>query len=236
MISRRFAVALSTLGLLIVAGCWSDDGLAQRYPVSGTVSYKGKPLEKGTITFVPESPDGRGASGDIENGAFKLTTNTPGDGAFAGKYTVTVVDVLVDKAKAEAATKKLAEKAKVQYSGAMMDPVRALLTPEHLSWGQLAHLHNDALQFAVSGGVPGLAAWALILAAPVAGYLQLPREARTPQRLHALLVLVIGAIVLGLPDTFLAAPMTLTIYVVLAAVIVGQPQRAAPPHPAAPGR
>ena len=43
-----------------------------------------------------------------------------------------------------------------------------------------------------------------------------------PERLHALLVLVIGAMVLGLPDTFLAAPMTLTIYVVLAAAIAGR--------------
>ena len=114
------------------------------------------------------------------------------------------------------------------WTSAMMEPVRALLTPEQLRWGQVVHLHNDVLQFAVSGGVLGLAAWALILAAPIVGYLRLPRESRSPQRLHALLVLVTGALVLGLPDTFLAAPMTLTIYVVLTAAIVGRP---GPPPP-----
>ena len=108
------------------------------------------------------------------------------------------------------------------WSEAAMPHVLALLTPEQLSWGRIPHLHSDLGQFAVSGGLLGLAAWLLLLAAPIVGYTQLPREARTPQRLHALLVLVVGAIVLGLPDTFLAAPMTLTIYVVLAAAITTQ--------------
>jgi O-antigen ligase len=89
------------------------------------------------------------------------------------------------------------------------------------------HLHNDLLQFAVSGGVLGVAAWLLILAAPVVGYLQLPIELRRPERRHGLLVLVAGALVLGLPDTFLAAPVTLTIYVVLSAAIVSGRQELA---------
>jgi O-antigen ligase len=115
------------------------------------------------------------------------------------------------------------------WSEAVMPNVLALLTPEQLSWGPIPHLHSDLGQFAVSGGLLGLAAYALLLLAPIAGYLQLPRETRTPQRLHALLVLVIGAIVLGLPDTFLAAPMTLTVYVVVAAAIIAKPARG--PHP-----
>jgi O-antigen ligase len=108
------------------------------------------------------------------------------------------------------------------WSEAAMPQVLALLTPGQLSWGRIPHLHNDVAQFAVSGGLLGLAAWLLLLAAPIAGYLHLPREARSPQRLHALLGLIIGAIVLGIPDTFLVAPMTLTIYVVLAAAIAGR--------------
>ena len=80
-------------------------------------------------------------------------------------------------------------------------------------------------QFAVSGGLFGIMAWLLLVLAPIAGYLRLPDNARTPQRRHALLVLVVGALVLGLPDTFLAAPMTLTIYVVLAAAVVGRSPR-----------
>ena len=115
------------------------------------------------------------------------------------------------------------------WSEAAMPDVRALLSAHQLSWGRIPHLHSDLAQFGVSCGLFGLAAWALLLAAPVAGYGQLPPETRTPERRHALLVLVIGAIVLGLPDTFLAAPMTLTIYVVLAAAIVGPPARGSHP-------
>ncbi|MBN9317596.1 MAG: O-antigen ligase family protein [Devosia sp.] len=111
------------------------------------------------------------------------------------------------------------------WGEATMPQVWALLTPAQLSWGRLPHLHSDIAQFAVSGGLFGIMAWLLLVLAPIAGYLRLPDNARTPQRRHALLVLVVGALVLGLPDTFLAAPMTLTIYVVLAAAVVGRSPR-----------
>jgi O-antigen ligase len=113
------------------------------------------------------------------------------------------------------------------WSEAVMPLVLDRLRPDQLTWGRIAHLHNDMAQFAVSGGLLGLGAWLLMLAAPIAGWLRLPREARTPRRRHALLVLVIGAVVLGVPDTYLGAPMTLTVYVVLVAAVVGR----AAPHP-----
>ncbi|MGV3490223.1 MAG: O-antigen ligase family protein [Devosia sp.] len=108
------------------------------------------------------------------------------------------------------------------WSEATMPLVRERLTAEQLSWGQVVHLHNDAAQFAVSGGMLGLGAWLLMLAAPIIGWLRLPREERTPQRRHALLIVVIGAVVFGVPDTYLSAPMTLTVYVVLVAAITGR--------------
>ena len=82
-------------GLLVASGC-SDDGLGKRYPVSGTVTYNGKPLEKGQINFLPTAPDGRSASGDIQAGEYSLTTQTPGDGALPGKYRVTIIATDVD--------------------------------------------------------------------------------------------------------------------------------------------
>jgi hypothetical protein len=81
--------------LLIASGC-SDDGLPKRYPVTGTVTYNGKPLEKGQVNFLPTAPDGRPASGDIQAGEYSLTTQTPGDGAMPGKYRVTIVASDVD--------------------------------------------------------------------------------------------------------------------------------------------
>jgi O-antigen ligase len=73
----------------------------------------------------------------------------------------------------------------------------------------------------VAGGLPGLAAWALLLLAPLAGYLALSREKRSRPRLHAVLVLSLGYLMLGLPDTMLASPPQLTLYVALTAVVLG---------------
>jgi hypothetical protein len=82
-------------------GCGSDDELARRYPVSGQVQYKGEPLVKGRINFIPEDKaTGRPASADIADGAYRLTTQTPEDGALPGAYQVSIVAVEQDAAAA----------------------------------------------------------------------------------------------------------------------------------------
>jgi hypothetical protein len=59
--------------------------------VSGKVTYNGKPVPKGTISFVPVSGNGRNAVGELgPDGSYKLQTETTGDGAELGDYTVTV--------------------------------------------------------------------------------------------------------------------------------------------------
>lgn len=103
---RPFAAGVIAAGLLAVSGCGSDDGLAARYPVQGTVTYRNKPLEKGTINFQSVSPEGRGASGDIQEGAYRLTTQAPNDGALPGKYRVSIVAKDVDFSEIEAISKK----------------------------------------------------------------------------------------------------------------------------------
>jgi hypothetical protein len=78
--------------VVIVLGCGDDTGLGKRYPVSGTVTYKDQPVEKGRIDFIPAGSDqGRAASGDIVDGRYVLTTAISGDGALPGSYKVTVV-------------------------------------------------------------------------------------------------------------------------------------------------
>ncbi|MGN6489762.1 MAG: O-antigen ligase family protein [Devosia sp.] len=108
----------------------------------------------------------------------------------------------------------------------MMAPLRARFPAGLESLPNIVHLHNDALHFAVAGGLPGLAAWALLLLAPLAGYFALPREKRSRPRLHAVLVLSLGYLALGLPDTMLAAPAQLTLYVALTAVVLGRARSA----------
>jgi hypothetical protein len=99
---RRFA-ALVVIGSCAVAGC-ADDGIGKRYPVSGTVTYKGEPVEKAKISFVPKDPNGRGATGTVENGSYTLTTVDTNDGALAGEYRVTVDAREIDEAQAKSMT------------------------------------------------------------------------------------------------------------------------------------
>jgi hypothetical protein len=78
------------LGALAVLGCADSSGLPPRSRVSGTVTYNGKPLERGTISFVPADAKGRAAGGSVVDGRFSLTTQDPNDGALPGKYRVAI--------------------------------------------------------------------------------------------------------------------------------------------------
>jgi hypothetical protein len=90
----------TVLGLLATLGCGDDTGLGKRYPVYGMVTYNGKLVEKGQISFIPVDKEKlRAANGLIEEGGYTLTTATPGDGALPGEYGVTVVSQEVDDTK-----------------------------------------------------------------------------------------------------------------------------------------
>jgi hypothetical protein len=82
----RGLVAVSAWALL--AGCGGGDGEVPAVPAAGTVTYQGKPVEKGTVYFLPEK--GHPATGAIEGGKFTLTTYKEGDGAIPGKHGVGV--------------------------------------------------------------------------------------------------------------------------------------------------
>ena len=60
-------------------------------PVSGTVTYKGQPVEGATVSFWTDKAP-RAATGQTDaKGNFRLTTIDPNDGAIIGSHTVTVV-------------------------------------------------------------------------------------------------------------------------------------------------
>lgn len=88
----RCVSALSALvTLVLLTSCSEDDGLGKRYPVSGTVTYNGTSLEKGTISFVSEDlGKNYGAGGAIKDGYYTLSTGGNDDGAQPGKYTVAI--------------------------------------------------------------------------------------------------------------------------------------------------
>ena len=58
--------------------------------VNGKVTYKGKPVPQGTVTFIPEG-GGPSATGEIKDGAFTMTTYSSRDGAILGKHKVVIV-------------------------------------------------------------------------------------------------------------------------------------------------
>jgi hypothetical protein len=75
--------------MMSVGGCGGDPkGLA---PVSGTVTYNGKPLANASLAFLPDEQGARGASGTTDaNGSYRLTTFESFDGAKVGKHRVAI--------------------------------------------------------------------------------------------------------------------------------------------------
>jgi len=99
---------------VLALGCTNaDPDNISPVPAAGTVNYKGKPVESGTIQFVPAK--GRPASGTITNGRFSLSTNDADDGAVPGKHQVGIT-----------ATKEIPSK-----NGA--EPTVVFLIPENFS-------------------------------------------------------------------------------------------------------
>jgi hypothetical protein len=59
--------------------------------VSGTVTYKGQPVTKGTVSFVATVATRRNATGSLDQGGhYVLQTENPGDGAELGDYEVAI--------------------------------------------------------------------------------------------------------------------------------------------------
>ena len=55
------------------------------------MTFQGKPVTKGTITFQASTPDHRNATGLIDaDGNYTLQTEEPGDGAEVGGYFVAI--------------------------------------------------------------------------------------------------------------------------------------------------
>lgn len=81
-------IAIAFTTLIPIACGPSGPELAQ---VSGKITYQGKPVPKGRVTFVSTAEGGRNATGELSSdGSYRLQTENPGDGALLGQYNVTV--------------------------------------------------------------------------------------------------------------------------------------------------
>lgn len=87
MARRRCVVGIV---LLLFAGCSPKSG-PRIAPVSGTVTYNGKPLPGAYVGFTPENPGDLQAQGSTDaNGRYRLTTFSNYDGAIVGKHVVNI--------------------------------------------------------------------------------------------------------------------------------------------------
>jgi len=88
-VRRASVFAFATVATLIVPGCGRSG--PEMAAVFGKVTYNGKPVPMGTISFQPDAPDGRTAVGEIDSdGSYQLQTENPGDGAQLGSYHVSI--------------------------------------------------------------------------------------------------------------------------------------------------
>ena len=86
---KTWSVALLLLGT--ISGCGGSGSKRKLVQVSGTVTFEGKPLTSGTITFVAEGPSPVNAAGEIsKSGTYTLSTERPGDGASPGTYKIRI--------------------------------------------------------------------------------------------------------------------------------------------------
>jgi len=82
-----FAAPIAAIALL--SGCGASG--PEMASVSGKVTYNGKPVSRGLISFQTTAPDGRNATGMIQpDGSYELQTENPRDGALLGNYRVSI--------------------------------------------------------------------------------------------------------------------------------------------------
>ena len=105
ILSHVQACLVFTLALPWI-GC-NGDSRPPTYPVTGKVTWKGQPVEKASVIFVP---DGKGESASAETdakGVYNLTTFVAGDGARPGNYRIKVMKYNMPKSEATTDSRNL---------------------------------------------------------------------------------------------------------------------------------
>ncbi|WP_406700776.1 hypothetical protein V5E97_18480 [Singulisphaera sp. Ch08] len=94
MFAQKFTACICIAILTAIAGCGSSNGL-HLAKVRGKITFKGEPLQYGTIMFEPDNSrgtNGPSAVGPItKDGSFVMSTEESGDGAIVGLHRVAVV-------------------------------------------------------------------------------------------------------------------------------------------------
>lgn len=83
---------LPILGILLVMGCSEPQRGPQLFPVTGSVTYNGEPVEGATLVFVPQDHSYSAVATSDAGGKFRVRTHqaNPDDGAAVGNYKVAI--------------------------------------------------------------------------------------------------------------------------------------------------
>jgi hypothetical protein len=87
----RFWVIIFCTAIILTASSCNRDKI-KVYPVKGTITYNGSPLDQASISFIPKDASGRGAVASSDSsGYFEVITHGVNrKGAIAGEYHVIV--------------------------------------------------------------------------------------------------------------------------------------------------
>jgi O-antigen ligase len=84
----------------------------------------------------------------------------------------------------------------------------------------LPHLHNEVLNFAVAGGLVGVAVYLTLIAMPVVVALRSRRDSQYGARLFGCTILATAYLVMGLTDTMLSFELHTALYVAYCAILL----------------
>lgn len=115
----------------------------------------------------------------------------------------------------------------------LMDAVVPYLSPEDLRFARLPQLHNDVLNFAVSGGVVGIACYFAILTAPTIAAFRSVRDSYYAMRLYGTSALMAVYAAAGLTDLMFGHEFHTAFYITLNAIILGMCRYPSPARPQA---
>ncbi len=136
---KRMSVRLVLVGFCVFGLVGCGESGPKTYSAKGKVTYKGQLVAGAAVTFHPVS-SGNPAIGHTDTqGEFSLTTFSPGDGALAGDYVVTVSKsegggaaatipnptATVDMSAAKKSTEEMSQKMKMGGAKQMMSQMTA---------------------------------------------------------------------------------------------------------------
>lgn len=91
---------------VLTLGCsgGSNGNRPPTYPVSGTITLNGKPVDGATVTFEPMEGKGSAVGSTDAQGKYNLSTFNSGDGAIEGQFKVSISKYLTPVVKPSTST------------------------------------------------------------------------------------------------------------------------------------